>query len=387
MAYTIESGVKRAKTKIAIALSSIGLLLGGGGLSLAVLSTAQADSLPAIDFEAPTYAVGNIDGQNGWTKTGPYDVAVDSVSSFSDASGYGFGDQALRLSNAVTSGSFGDQTFSPGLTDPAGESAAQKHFESSFDIGSTNSEQQPGLFLSVSPDDGNGSRMSYVGFDDLANGIHVIFYDATDAGPLGTAATFNESDVATIDRASAHTIKFSIDLMPGPANDVVDLYVDGTLVHTGTTWEDYYRYDPEQTGNGNVVPEISKLLFREGGTAAPGTQDNGYLVDNVSLESGMIVNEPTSKQDCKHGGWMNLTDAQGNPFENQGQCVAYVNGGGTHNRVKITNNNNISVVNVSSQHAKSGKVVVKGNTTSGNASSGNARNNNSAGFNIVVSNF
>ena len=45
---------------------------------------------------------------------------------------FGFG-KALRISNAVTSGAFGDQTFSPGLTEPAGETA-RKHFEASFKI-------------------------------------------------------------------------------------------------------------------------------------------------------------------------------------------------------------------------------------------------------------
>jgi len=37
----------------------------------------------------------------------------------------------LRISDATTSGSFGDQTFSPGLSQAAGESA-QTHFDASF---------------------------------------------------------------------------------------------------------------------------------------------------------------------------------------------------------------------------------------------------------------
>jgi len=244
-----------------------------------------ADTLPTINFESPEYTTGNINGQDGWMKTGGYDVEVEAVSSYPNASGFGFENQALRLSNAVTSGSFGDQTFSPGLTTPADESTATKYFEASFDIGSTQSTQQAGLFLSVSPDDGSGSRMSYVGFDDQADGIHVIFYDVTNPGPLPTASSFNPTDVATIDRTNKHSIKFEIELVPGPSNDIVRLYVDGALEITGTSWEDYYRYDPEQTGNGNVVPGISKLLFRAGGAAAPATSGNGYLVDHVSLLS------------------------------------------------------------------------------------------------------
>ncbi len=34
---------------------------------------------------------------------------------------------------------------------------------------------------------------------------------------------------------------------------------------------------------------------------------------------------PTSKDQCKDGGWENLTDDTGTPFENQGQCISWVN--------------------------------------------------------------
>ena len=41
------------------------------------------------------------------------------------------------------------------------------------------------------------------------------------------------------------------------------------------------------------------------------------VVDAVSAR-------PTSKQQCKGGGWRALTDDQGRPFRNQGQCVRFV---------------------------------------------------------------
>lgn len=305
-------------------MKKIILGLGMFALAFAFANIVNADSIGAFNFESPAYTVGNINGQNGWTKTGPFDASVATVASFVNAAGFGFGDQALRISNAVTSGSFGDQTFSPGLASPANESGPTR-FESSFKIGSTQAVQQPGLFLSVSPDNGSGSRMSYVGFDDRADGIHVLFYDATNPGPINVGATsFNLKDAVTIDRTSSHDIKFVIDLVPGPGNDVVKLYVDGNLVATGTTWEDYYRYDSEQNGNGNIVPAISKMLFRSGGTAAPGTSGNGYLIDNVSLESSTPVVEttPTNKDECKNGGWMTFNNPT---FSNQGQCVSFTN--------------------------------------------------------------
>src|SRR5690242_19253206 len=95
---------------------------------------AFADTYSA-NFESPTFTTGNINGQDGWSKTGAYDVAV-ATNSYGFSS---FGTQSLRLSDSVTSGSFGDQTFSKSLTQPAGESNAldlsnntgtwQRHFE------------------------------------------------------------------------------------------------------------------------------------------------------------------------------------------------------------------------------------------------------------------
>jgi hypothetical protein len=290
-------------------------------LALAGVSAAVADSVGPITFEPPTYAVGNINGQNGWMKTGLYDAAVATVSSFPAALGYGFGTQALRISNAVTSGSFGDQTFAPSLTNAAGESTGFNHFDATFSVGTALATQQPGLTLSVSPDDGTGGRMSYLRFEDQADGVHVFFDDVTDPGPLGTVATFNEHDIATLDRTQAHTIRFSIDFVPGPGNDVVKIYIDGALKATGTTWENYYLYDPEQAGNHNVVPVTKTLLFRESGTAVPANSGNGFLIDNVSYASSNVSAPTGGKAACKGGGWKTLTSPS---FKNQGQCVKFI---------------------------------------------------------------
>ena len=97
--------------------------------------------------------------------------------------------------------------------------------------------------------------MSYLRFEVHPDGVHVFFEDAVDKGPLGTPATFRESDIATLSRDRSHLIQFSIDFKDGAANDTVKIYIDGKLVKTGTTWEDYYRYDPEQTPQGNQVPD------------------------------------------------------------------------------------------------------------------------------------
>ncbi len=316
----------------------LALLTAIAALALFGTAAALADSVGPITFEPPTYALGDINGQNGWVKTGPYDVAVASVSSFPAASGYGFGTQALRVSNSTASGNFGDQTFAPLLANPAGESTSFNHFDASFQIGTTSAAVQPGLAMSVSPDDGLGSRMSYLRFADMADGVHVFFDDVTDTGPLGTVATFNEHDIATLDRAHSHTIRFSMDFVPGPGNDVVRIYIDGVLKATGTSWEDYYRYDPEQSGNHNVVPVTKTLLFREGGTtipAVPTVAGNGFLVDGVTYASSNNSAAASGKNLCKKGGWKTFSAPS---YKNQGQCVSAMNHAAKVNKAKGDDN-------------------------------------------------
>lgn len=260
--------------------------------ALGLASFAAADTVGPITFESTQgYTAGqNINGQQGWTNTGLYDATVVSG-------------QALRFTSASTSGSFSDQTYSPALTQPAGEAPALTHFDASFQIGSELAARQLGLHLSVSPTDPSGSRMSYLRFEDLnatdlnsqgqvaghGDGIYVYFEDAT-SPTLGTAATFNETYVATLSRSAMHTVRFLINFKTGTvtarqgnADDDVKIYIDGKKVISGTTWEDYYRYDPEQAGNGNVVPLVSKMIFRESGTAASTT--GGLLVDNLTVIS------------------------------------------------------------------------------------------------------
>ena len=51
-----------------------------------------------------------------------------------------------------------------------------------------------------------------------------------------------------------------------------------------------------------------------------GTYTGGYRIQLTGTTSGCV---PTSKADCKHGGW----ETFGTTFKNQGQCIAFVNHG------------------------------------------------------------
>ncbi len=237
-------------------------------------------------------ATGTVNGKEGWSVTGPYDQAVVDNT-------YGYptmGCKAFRISNAVTSGSFGDQVFTFSNANEAGETDAtanglsggtrQDHYEAQFDIATTQSTQQAGLVMTVSPDRGDGSRMSFLRFTDTSTGILVTFFDVS--GTTDPSISFDATDIGYLTRGTPHTVKFDMDFIDGPSNDVVKIYLDGALAHTGTSWENYYRYDNEAIAE-QTPRTTDSLLFRSSGTAAPANSGNGFLFDNFSLTSSQIV--------------------------------------------------------------------------------------------------
>jgi hypothetical protein len=265
-----------------VALSFLAVLI----LSLVVVT---ADS-SAIKFEPTTYSPGSIHNQDGWRSLGSagqgnaqYDHAVVSNSGAPAA----FGTQSLRLSNAVTSGSFDDQTFSKPLVHEAGETSAenggfsggvrQNYFEAEWQFASTvPGSEQPGLNIIASPTRGDGARMSYVRMDDTPGGLAVNFFDYQ-----RSVNNFVATNVASgLDRAVAHTIKITMTFVDGDSNDVVRVYVDGVLRHTGGSWEDYFR-DFE----GGSTRTVDSILFLSRGTAAPATAGQGFLIDHLLLNS------------------------------------------------------------------------------------------------------
>lgn len=256
-------------------------------------ATAAEADLYGTTFQAPRFAPGNINGQNGWMKTGAFDSEIHSNSAAQQA--LGLGTQSYRTSNAVTSGSFGDQTFSTEMVDEAGESAAvsggqsggvrQTKFDARMTFAAYENAEQPGAGVSIAPDRGDGGRMANIRINDTPTGLEVLASEVTDNG-LGNAADFTSVPVATgLSRAVAHTLRVEVTFVNGPANDVVNVYVDGVLEHTGGTWEQYYRNDPEQAGGGNTIPTTDQLLFRQAGPAAPATAGKGFLFDDLRIET------------------------------------------------------------------------------------------------------
>ncbi len=63
---------------------------------------------------------------------------------------------------------------------------------------------------------------------------------------------------------------------------------------------------------------------------------------NGTIYNFEVTNVPTDKKQCKSGGYVNYTDANGNPFANQGQCIAFVEGAQNKNDNQGSGDNNNS---------------------------------------------
>ena len=338
------------KSLIKLATSTIVAVVMASIVVNAMPQAALAAPTATEEFNAPWASGTPLVAQNGWGYTGGnlYDVGVV---------GSGIDGQSVRISNAVMSGSFGDWLFSPAI-DAATENGNQE-FTAEFKIKSASGAYQPGMSMNVAPQTNGGARMSNLRFEDQGDGIHVFFSDVLN--PSETVAFQNSPfrlvDIATLSYDQTHAVKIVMNLKPGPHNDVVQVYIDGSagLVpgRTGeatfdgfyapvdnqptinkakagqtiplkwrlaaesfaTSWEDYYRYDKESNGGALIDPpatsdgygtrQVDSLIFQarcaSSGPCAnaaltPGTDTTGYLIDDVSYTTSDTLGLPVATQ-------------------------------------------------------------------------------------------
>jgi hypothetical protein len=183
------------------------------------------------DFETFTTGV-SVNGQGGWVKTGPYDEEVVNDG----------GNIVWRVSNSITTGAISDQPFAPRpggvlvdtVNDPvnsnpqffAGESSTGADFDrflAQFDFKSATGAPQPGLSLTVSPDNGQGARQGFVDILDNGAGLEVVTFDVGGAGgfigPIVIASGLSYTET--------HSLAIEVTFIDGPANDIVKYFVNG----------------------------------------------------------------------------------------------------------------------------------------------------------------
>jgi len=220
----------------------------------------------------------------------------------------GSGNLVWRISNAVTQGGFSNLPYSPSSALVAGEStaslwndrgdnhtaplnpslarasAATQDFHANLKFRSATGSAQPGLSLSLSaaPRQGN-IRQSFISISDNGStGFNIGFFDTNATGG------FDGSTIASdLSYADWHEIDIYITFVDGlngdgTGNDVVNILLDGNLIHTGTTWETYYALTPSFTQSPYAV---DALMFRVSGTAATALAGNGIYFDDVTIDN------------------------------------------------------------------------------------------------------
>lgn len=162
---------------------------------------------------------------------------------------------------------------------------------------------------------------------------------------VGSAATAG-ADVAVPGGTASTCTQWSV----SGTWTVTQSNVSGTytfvLSQFGTTVTGNASYGAGGTITGSVIGNQFHVVIDWGGglmgdytaTVSLGQMTSGYTFDLANAASnatwfatgpGLCVSStPTSKDQCKDGGWSNYTDGQGNAFKNQGDCVSYVASGG-----------------------------------------------------------
>ncbi len=233
------------------------------------------------DFE--DFTIGSVDGQQGWTSAGMMEQAVAAVARMEAAFSV-FGTQALRISNGVAENNFPNSVRSAPLSVPVAESTApplvterNNTVDATFDFGTTSPNEQVGLQMSISPINDDDGRMTLVRLLDTADGIDVVVFEYMSGAP----ATFPTVTIADgLSRAVPHNVRITLTTVDGASNDILQVFVDGTLEYTGSGWEQFYR---DNTLN---LPLVERLQFqvRPGGENG-GNTGNGFYFDNFTIKS------------------------------------------------------------------------------------------------------
>lgn len=256
--------------------------------------TSWAGTMTFTDFEGFTTGA-SVDGQGGWsvgTQNGTGTPFDEEVVEFG-------GNTVWRISNAVTDGAFGNQPFAPrpggDPMDPdidptngspssfAGESstgASNNRFYTQFDFRSATGTVQAGLSVTGSADNGAGGRQSFFDLEDNGGaGLDITTNEPNSGGIFGGPMVI----ASGLSRTEWHTFGMEILFQDGADNDVVNYYLNGSLIHTGPSWEQYYT-NFEAANHPLGVP-VQTLLFRVSGTAVPGLDGGGFYIDNVSTSA------------------------------------------------------------------------------------------------------
>lgn len=284
--YTLTDGLRRIKTRTAIILSALILALGGGlGLALSLLGSADAATGTQV-IVTPT-------NTQGWSTAdtrpgGAINYVVDATAPGNPSVG------ALQLTTNPTTTAKAQymHAASTALADVTELSYSTKQNSASFVSGDASYQLVTCLGGVVA-----GSCVGFTTFvyEPYQNGVVVPgtwqSWDV-DAGQLWSSRSYTDGTCTVVAGGGGAPFYTLADLKAACPNAVVS----GFGVNIGSNNPSY---------------DVEADLVNFNGTT-------------YNFEPYVVA---SNKDECKKDGWMNLTDANGQPFKNQGQCVAYTNRG------------------------------------------------------------
>ena len=173
----------------------------------------------------------------------------------------------------------------------------------------------------------SGHSVDVVAGWDADDGNQVVDLSGWEAGAIS-------QDLATV-AGETYTVTFALSGNPhgGSPIKVKTVEVSATGHPSGT-----YTYDIVAEGNSTADMKWREEIYDFIATGPVTTLSftsltadaSGPVVDNVRVDGPDMptFTVPETKDDCKKGGWQSLTDHNGTPFRNQGDCVSYVATGG-----------------------------------------------------------
>ena len=251
---------------------------------------------------------GTINLQQGWTTQDSFNTTVgtnfDQTIQETQNSG-----RVWRMSNAFTSGSFSSQPFSPTTAQVAGEmgsslwndfgqdktkpksppgyggNSTTTTFYTRVNFSSATGSPQPGLSLGLSLCAKQSSwRMTLIQLNDSGAGIDIIYYNRP-LNQYNNGTTKSNIRIASgLSYTAVHSLETVTYFKDGFDNDVVNVFLNGTLIYTTRTWEVYYYF----LGGVNVEPRlqaINSLLVRSSGTAKPSYDGNGFYFTEIDVST------------------------------------------------------------------------------------------------------
>ena len=223
------------------------------------------------------------DGENGWKHAGSHDQEVVDLG----------GNKVFRMSSDPASGDFGGP-YSPDLGVSAGEPQTTADGDAQIisfrvkavDPTSDNSRLEVDFGTAAGTDRNNFMVIESIAGEGIRIAVNEPHLDGSWANDDFSAFTGNRTLIDHIPAGGWLNIELRAHYVDGPDNDVIDVYLNGTLIGQTTTFENYRDALGGIHSDNAEDNQTSRIFFRggDGGQPqdGPGGQNQGFYFDDLS---------------------------------------------------------------------------------------------------------